>query len=199
MDRQPLAADAEPRAPGVVAVVGSPRRHGNTVALVDAALGELERLGVRCRRILLTQKRIAPCLAHEDCDEIDSCRQHDDAAEVLEDVYEADGLILATPVYYENVSAQMKAFIDRNYFRYTHDERLPARAVGLIAVSAETGLGDALGALRRYVALSTRGDVPVLELAALADAAGDAAADAALLGEARRLGQQLAAAVLADG
>ena len=101
-------------------------------------------------------------------------------------------------MYYENVSAQMKAFIDRNYFRYTHDERLPARAVGLIAVSAETGLGDALGALRRYVALSTRGDVPVLELAALADAAGDAAADVALLGEARRLGQRLAAE-LADG
>lgn len=199
MDRQRLGAGAEPRAPGVVAVVGSPRRHGNTVALVDAALDELERLGVRCRRILLAQERIAPCLAHDDCAGIDSCRLHDDAGEVLEDVYEADGLILATPVYYENVSAQMKAFIDRNYFRYTHDERLPARAVGLIAVSAETGLRDALGALRRYVALSTRGGVPVLELAALADAAGDAAADAELIREARRFARQLAAVLLADG
>ena len=80
---------------------------------------------------------------------------------MLDRVYAADCLILASPVYYENVSAQMKAFIDRNVFRYAHDEWLPARVVGLIAVTAETGLDDTLAALRRYVALSTDHEVPV--------------------------------------
>ena len=49
----------------------------------------------------------------------------------------------------------MKAFMDRNVFRYAHDEWLRARAVGLVAVTAETGLEETLDALRRYVALST--------------------------------------------
>ena len=55
-------------------------------------------------------------------------------------MYAADCLVLGTPVYYENVSAQMKAFIDRNVFRYAHDQWLRAKAVGLVAVTAETGL-----------------------------------------------------------
>ena len=49
--------------------------------------------------------------------------------------------------------------MDRNVFRYAHDEWLRARAVGLVAVTAETGLEETLAALRRYVALSTDGDV----------------------------------------
>jgi multimeric flavodoxin WrbA len=194
-----LAGEWGSRPPDVVALVGSPRRRGNSAAIVDAALDELERLGARCQRVLLAGKRIAPCLAHDDCAEVGACHLDDDAAAVLDQAYAADCLILATPVYYENVSAQMKAFIDRNYFPYTHEERLPARAVGLIAVAAETGLDDALGALRRYVRLSARGDVPIVELAALADAAGDAAADAELLEAARRFARQLAELLRGDG
>ena len=187
-----IAGERGSRPPAVVALVGSPRRRGNTVALVDAALDELVRLGARCHKVLLAGKRIAPCLAHDDCAEVGACHLRDDAAAVLDQVYAADCLILATPVYYEDVSAQMKAFIDRNYFPYNHEKRLPARAVGLIAVAAETGLDDALGALRRYVRLSARGDVRVMELAALADAAGDVTADAELLEAARRFARQLA-------
>ena len=70
-----------------------------------------------------------------------------------------------------------------------------AKAVGLVAVTAETGLEETLAALRRYVALSTDGDVPVSTCAGYADEAGAAAADAELLAEARRLGAELAAAL----
>ena len=58
----------------------------------------------------------------------------DDATRVLDQVYAADGLNLASPVYYENVSSQMKAFIDRNVFRYYHDEWLMTKIVGKMAV-----------------------------------------------------------------
>ncbi len=87
-------------------------------------------------------------------------------------MYEADGLLLAGPVYYENVTAQLKAFMDRNVFRYAHDEWLPARAVGLLAVTAETGLDDALDAMRRYVALSTVSQVPTFACGVFADGLG---------------------------
>ncbi len=176
--------------PSVVAVVGSPRR-GNTATLVARVLDELTSRGACCETIALAERRIAPCLGHDDCGERAACPLGDDAATVLERVYAADCLILASPVYYENVSAQMKAFMDRNVFRYAHDEWLAAKAVGLIAVTAETGLGDTLGALRRFVALSTDGDVPVFTCGGYADAAGSAAADGALLAEAGRLGGEL--------
>lgn len=186
------SADEGERRPLVVAVVGSPRARGNTSVLVDEALGELERRGAAVVKIMLRDQRIAPCLGHEDCAVRERCPQADDAERVLATVYAADGLLLATPVYYENVSAQMKAFIDRNVFRYGHDVFLTPTVVGLLAVAAETGLDDTLAALRRYVELSTKDDVPVLSVGGYADAIGDAAANIGLLAAARRLGADMA-------
>jgi multimeric flavodoxin WrbA len=176
----------------VVAVIGSPRRNGNTVALVDAALEELERCGCRCSTIMLADLRIDPCDGHENCGELAECPLDDDTAGVLEQVYAADGLILASPVYYENVSSQMKAFMDRNAIRYFHDEWLAPKIVGLIAVAMESGLDDTLAAMRRFVALSNPQEVPTLSLGGCADKPGEAASNAELMAEARALGQALA-------
>jgi multimeric flavodoxin WrbA len=178
--------------PQVVAVIGSPRPNGNTVALVDAALEELERCGCRCSRIMLADLRIDPCDGHENCGELAECPLDDDTAGVLEQVYAADALILASPVYYENVSSQMKAFMDRNAIRYFHDEWLTPKIVGLIAVAMESGLDDTLAAMRRFVALSNPQEVPTLSLGGCADKPGEAAANAELMAEARALGQALA-------
>jgi multimeric flavodoxin WrbA len=179
--------------PSVVAVVGSPRGDGNSVALVDAALGELTARGACCSRILLGEQRIAPCLGHDSCADHEACPLGDDAAAVLERVYSAAGLILATPVYYENVSAQMKALMDRSVFRFSHGLWLRAEVVGLMAVTAETGLDDALDAMARYVALSSDREIPTLRFGAVADVAGRAAADEGLLAGARRLAGEMAA------
>ena len=178
--------------PLVVAVVGSPRPKGNTSILVDAALGELERRGARVEKLMLGDYRLAPCLGHENCADLQSCPQGDDSERLLAAVYAADGLLLATPVYYENVTAQMKAFIDRNLFNYSHDVFLTPKVVGLLVVTAETGLDDTLAALSRFVALSTEGDLPVLSMSGFADAVGDAAGDAELLAAARKLGADMA-------
>lgn len=179
--------------PCVVAVVASPRRDGNTIALVDAALERLTALGCRCTTIDVCGLRIAPCDAHDDCAERETCvHGDDDAAAAIDAVYAAEGLILASPVYYENVSAQMKLFIDRCYFPYMHDRRLPASVVGLITVAAETGLEDTLAALRRFVALSTDRDVPTFGVSGLADERGAAAADPELRAAARHLADEMA-------
>ena len=182
-------------APSVVAVVGSPRLRGNTAALVDVTLAELEARGAICETFVLSRLAVAPCLAHETCADLATCAIGDDAAAVLDRVFAADCLILATPVYYENVSAQLKALIDRSYFPYVHGRWLRARAVGLVVVSAETGLQETVDALRRYVALSSDEDIPVFTCAGYADEAGAAAADDELVAEARRLGAELADAL----
>jgi multimeric flavodoxin WrbA len=182
----------------VVALVGSPRRRGNSSLLVDAAQRELEVRGCRVEKVMLAQLDIAPCLGHDDCAEHSSCPRNDDAAALLDRVYSADGLILATPVYYENVSAQLKTFIDRNVFMYSKEQWLQARAVGLIAVTAETGLEETLGALRRYVALSTQAEPPLYTLGGYADTLGAVVDLPELLAAARRLGAEIAGALLAE-
>ena len=178
--------------PKVVAVIGSPRRGGNTATLVDAALEELERRGCRCTRIMLADLRIDACDGHENCGERASCPHDDDMPGVLEQVYAADGLILASPVYYENVSGQMKTFIDRNATRYYHEHWLTPKVVGLIAVAAGSGLDDTLAAMRRFIALSSPQEVPVVSLGGCADKPGDAAKNAELMAQARALGRSIA-------
>jgi hypothetical protein len=86
----------------------------------------------------------------------------------------------------------MKALIDRSLFRYSHDQWLRAAAVGLVAVTAETGLQDALDALRRFVDLSSEGEIPTYTCGGYAGDAGEAAGDASLLSEARAMGRALA-------
>ena len=182
----------EPELPLVVAIVGSPRLRGNTAILVDVVLEELTLRGIRVEKVMLGERRVSGCLGHDDCAARRACQLGDEAADILDAVYAADGLILATPVYYENVSAQMKAFMDRNVFRYAHDEWLRAKVVGLVAVTAETGLDETLAALRRYVALSTDSDVPIFAVGGYADTAGSATEKPELLAAVRRLAADLA-------
>ena len=187
----------EPR-PGVVAVVGSPRRNGNTVALVDAALEELEARGCHCTKVLLDELRIESCDGHANCGELDACPHDDDMAALLEQVYSADGLILASPVYYENVSGQMKTFIDRNATRYFHGEWLTPKIVGLIAVAQESAPDDTWAAMRRFITLSNPEEVPTMCMGGCADKPGDAATDPGLMEEARALGRSLAEQLKTD-
>jgi multimeric flavodoxin WrbA len=177
--------------PNVVAVIGSPRRGGNTATLVDAALEELEKSGCACTRIVLAEKRIEFCSGHVFCGER-ACPHHDDMAGILDQVYAANGLILATPIYYENVSGQMKTFMDRNATRYYGGRHLTSKVVGLIAVAGESDAEDTLAAMRRFVALSDPEEPPVVALGGLADKPGEAAQNAELMAKARALGREMA-------
>ncbi|MGO8683748.1 MAG: flavodoxin family protein [Thermoleophilia bacterium] len=182
----------------VVAVVGSPRAQGNTSSLVDVVLEELSRRGAHCQKFMLGSYLIRPCLGHEDCATLPMCPQSDDADELFDTVYGADALILATPVYFEDVSAQMKLFIDRTCHRYYHDQLLTARVFGLIAIAAETGVQATIDTLKRFVALSSSGNVKQVEFTGLADRPGDALADDVLVERAREMADEIAAMLNAD-
>ena len=87
----------------IIAIVGSPRPKGNTNFLVDEALKESEKLGAQTEKIIITKYKINPCLGHDNCALRDSCKWKDDTSWILKKMSEADGVILATPVYYFNV------------------------------------------------------------------------------------------------
>ncbi len=100
----------------VVAIGGSPRLNGNTNYLIDQVLDELASRRVETEKIVLNQYIISPCQAHDNCGELSKCLQQDDAPWILERFSQADGVVIATPVYFASVSAQIKTFMDRSFF-----------------------------------------------------------------------------------
>ena len=175
----------------ILAIVGSPRLTGNTNYLVDQALEEASKLAIDTEKIVLSQYEVNPCLGHDDCASFESCLQKDDAGWILNRLREADGVILATPVYYYNVSAQMKAFIDRNYFLYTHDQKCKLRAVGIIVVAGEIGIEDTLHTLRQFTnELDAKKD-RIFVVSGCATKLGDVKKNLPLVEEARNLGRQM--------
>jgi multimeric flavodoxin WrbA len=172
--------------PSVVAVLGSPRQ-GNTSYLVDVALEEFGAHGARCEKIRLVEWHIQPCEGHDECATLPACPVDDDMPQLLDKVYSADLLLLATPVYYENVSGLMKLFIDRNCHHYNHELFLAAKAVGLLAVAQSSGLEETIAALRRYVAFSSNERLQPLAVTGFAYSRGEAAANPDLIENVRRL------------
>jgi multimeric flavodoxin WrbA len=159
---------------------------------VDQALEEAQRLGAETEKIIISQHMVNPCLGHQDCASFNACRQKDDTYWILDKFCEADGVILATPVYYYNVTAQMKAFIDRNYFLYKKDKRSQARAVGIIVVAEMEGIEDTLHTLNQFVDWSFHiAEDRRFIVSGYASRIGDARKNLTLIEDARKLGRQL--------
>ena len=175
----------------ILAIVGSPRLKGNTNCLVDQALETISSFGADTEKIILSQYEVNPCLGHDDCTSFDSCFQKDDTVWILDKFREADGIILATPVYYYNVSAQMKAFIDRNYFLYMHNQKYKTRAVGIIVVAGQIGIEDTLHTLGQFVDELDVNSDDIFILTARANRIGDVEKNFQLLEEARNLGKKI--------
>jgi len=100
----------------VVAVNGSPRKAGNTHTLLRTVLSELEREGIATELVQLAGKKIAGCIACYKCFENQDRRcavKNDGLNECLEKMIDADGILFGSPTYFSNITADMKALIDR--------------------------------------------------------------------------------------
>jgi multimeric flavodoxin WrbA len=183
----------------VLAIVGSPRPKGNTNYLVDRALEAAAELGAQVEKIDLGKYKVNPCLGHDDCSSFDSCTQKDDAKWILDKFLNADGVILATPVYWYNVSAQMKAFLDRNHFPYKHDLKYKAKAVGLLVVANTEGIEDTLHTLNQFVdwSFDIRKDRK-FTVSGYAYKVGDARNNLTLVDEAKQLGNHMVESLKED-
>ena len=176
----------------VLAIVGSPRAEGNTSYLVDQALEAVGEAGIDTEKIILSQYEVNPCLGHDACASYESCTQKDDAGWILDKFRAADGVILAAPVYYYNVPAQMKAFLDRNYWLYRHEQKYQARTVGIIVVANQIGIEDTLYTLRQFTEDFDISNEGIFIATGYANEIGDAASSLSLAEEARQLGRQMA-------
>ena len=98
----------------VVAVNGSPHAGiGNTSMMVNMLKAGLAAEGIDLEQIFLAVKDIHYCVGCGLCIEKGKCWRNDDHAGIVQKLLEADGVILASPVYFHHVTAQMKTFLDR--------------------------------------------------------------------------------------
>lgn len=100
----------------VVGVNGSPRKGGNTASLIDAVFQELRKEGIETEMVNIAQKPVRGCTACLTCarEQNRRCVINDDIInECIETMLAADGIILGSPTYFTDVTAEMKALIDR--------------------------------------------------------------------------------------
>jgi multimeric flavodoxin WrbA len=97
----------------VLGIFGSPRRGGNTEALLKEFLRGCREGQAEVEEVFLRDLKITPCLEIYACRKDGNCPIRDDMQNLYGKIAEADILVLASPVFFYSVSAQAKAFIDR--------------------------------------------------------------------------------------
>jgi multimeric flavodoxin WrbA len=120
----------------ILILSGSPRKGGNTELLVEAfakgaAKHHVEIISVR-------DYKVNPCLGCNACfkNETNTCAQKDDMPVIYEKMGQADMLVIASPVYFYSISAQLKAVIDR--FHNPIRDTFHIRKIALLLVGAAT-------------------------------------------------------------
>ena len=99
----------------VLGLQGSPRKKGNTRFLLSAFLEEAQRLGAKTQMIEVCQKKIEPCMEYILCEKKGICPIDDDMKhEIYPLLRKADVIVAATPIFFYNTTAQLKALIDRS-------------------------------------------------------------------------------------
>ena len=104
----------------VLIISSSPRKGGNSDLLCDEFMKGALEAGNEVEKIFLKDKTVHPCTGCSVCSMYGKpCPQKDDMSEIIEKMLAADVIVMATPVYFYTMSAQMKTLIDRCCARYT--------------------------------------------------------------------------------
>ena len=99
--------------PTILAIYGSPRKHGNTSRLLKQAVAGARDAGAQIEEIWLNRLKISPCLEIYGCKNDGRCVIKDDFQAIYDQIITCDGIMIATPIFFYSMSAQVKAFMDR--------------------------------------------------------------------------------------
>lgn len=134
----------------VLIISASPRKGGNSDALCDQFLLGAKEAGHNVEKVFLRDHKINYCLGCGVCNNTHVCVQKDDMKNLLEKMVNADVIVLATPVYFYTMDAQLKTFIDRCVSRYTE---ISNKEIYFIVAAADTNkdnLAPAIEGLRGF-------------------------------------------------
>ncbi len=137
----------------VLILSGSPRKSGNSDILCDEFLRGAQQAGHEVEKIRVCEKKIAPCTGCYFCNSHGGeCARKDDMAEVLQKMIDADVLVLASPVYFYSINAQLKAVIDRTLARWLEVKNKEFYYIVTMADEEVQSANTTLACLRGYAA-----------------------------------------------
>lgn len=136
----------------ILLINGSPRVGGNT----SIALGEMEKIfqqeGIQVETVQVGNKAIRGCVACLSCMEKGKCVFDDLVNETAPKFAEADGLVIASPVYYASANGTLISFIDRLFYSTPFDKTMKVGAA--VAVARRGGVSATYDELNKYFAIS---------------------------------------------
>jgi multimeric flavodoxin WrbA len=124
----------------VIGIVGSPRKNGNTELLTKHTLEAISEEGLDTELIRLAGLEIKPCTACMACKKQESCSIEDDLFSIYLKMKEAEGIILASPVYYGSATALIKALMERvGYIARWNGNPFHGKVGGPLVVARRSG------------------------------------------------------------
>ncbi len=138
----------------VVAFNGSPRKNGNTSLLINEIFHELQKHGIETEVVQIGNKTVHGCTACGKCREVQDRRCHiknELLNTCIEKMIEADGIILGSPVYFADITSEMKALIDVSGYVTRGNGHLLARKVAAgVVVQRRAGDLHALNSMNNF-------------------------------------------------
>ncbi|MHC1604764.1 MAG: flavodoxin family protein [Candidatus Methanofastidiosia archaeon] len=186
----------------ILAISGSPRKGGNTEYILEEVLKSAQEKGAETEMISVVGKELKPCEACEYCAEHKICKIDDDAHYFYEKILDADGVVMGSPVYFGNVSCQLKAIIDRQRVVWRQGKSFKDKIGASVAVGWKWGHFSTLATIDSFfmtnkMLLTGIGGVPGIGLMVFAQKKGDAKKDESAIKNAQELGKRMVEAVKA--
>lgn len=130
----------------VLAIETSPRKHGNTEIMSEKFLEGAKKAGHETERISLYDQNIQFCRGCLACQKTGECVIKDDVSAMLKKIQDADVLVFSTPIYFYEMSGQMKTLLDRTNPLFPAEYRF--RDIYLLAACADTEEASVDGAIK---------------------------------------------------
>lgn len=125
----------------VIGICGSARKNGNTEKALIEALKEVEKQGIETELVSLADKKIEYCKHCNTCAK-DPCPTKDDVLEILDKMKNSEGIIIASPTYFADVSSRLKTLFDRTLPLRRQGMQLKNKVCGAIATGASRNGGQ---------------------------------------------------------
>ena len=136
----------------VLIINGSPHKDGTTAAALAELIGSLEKEGVECELVHVGLEPIRGCVACFGCRSGEGCALGGIVNDIAKKFEEADGLVVASPVYYAAPNATLVALLDRLFYSSKFDKRDKVGAA--VACARRGGTTAALDVLNKYFSIS---------------------------------------------
>jgi multimeric flavodoxin WrbA len=177
----------------ILGISFSPRKEGNTVAMLKEALAAAKKEGAEVELYSVAGKDIQPCDGCWGCTKTGKCHIKDDTAVLLDKMCAADGIILGTPIYFWGMTAQAKAVIDRTISLNKPEHSLNNKVCGVVASCGSLGMVSGLKDFSYYIV--QRRMLPANQVSAYLMGPNDLKKMPKCLEELNKLGRQMVALV----